>query len=247
MLVLLVSSFMLLALRMATTSALSSSASASVGRCTTGPAALIFLHGLGDSPAGWSNLEQSLPAIKPRLRNVKYIFPPAPTISLTINDGMSMPGWFDIFDWPIGISARDDKKGILAAVAQMDAVVETLEKEGIDKSRIVIGGFSQGGAIALLSAYRTSLPFAACVSLSGWLTLKDDLDIPEATKQTPLFWGHGKYDDKVLFEQQAHGVDRLQQQGVTVQSKVYLVGHSSDEQEMEDLAIFLDRVIYGDE
>ena len=66
---------------------------------------------------------------------------------------MTMPGWFDIYDWPIGISARDDKKGILAAVAQIDAVVETLEKEGIDKSRIVVGGFSQGGAIALLSAY----------------------------------------------------------------------------------------------
>ena len=243
MLVLIVS-FMLFGLRMATTSAISSASGAT---CKTGPAALIFLHGLGDSPAGWSNLERSLPVIKPRLGNLKYIFPPAPTIALTINDGMTMPGWFDIYDWPIGISARDDKKGILAAVAQIDAVVETLEKEGIDKSRIVVGGFSQGGAIALLSAYRTSLPFAGCVSLSGWLTLKDDLDISVATKQTPLFWGHGKYDDKVLFEQQAHGVDILQQQGVTVLSKVYPVGHSSEEQEMEDLANFLDRVIYGDE
>jgi predicted esterase len=233
-------SLMLMASRMASTSAISTS-------CKTGPAALIFMHGLGDTPAGWSSLKHSLPSIKPRLKDVTYVFPPAPTIAITINGGQAMPGWFDVLDWPIGISARDDREGMLTAVAQIDAVVEKLQKDGIDKSRIVVGGFSQGGAIALLSAYRASKPFAGCVALSGWLTLKNDLNIAEETKTTPLFWGHGKYDDKVLFEQQAHGVDILKNKAVNVIAKVYPVGHSSDEQEMEDLAEFLDSVLFGDE
>ena len=208
---------------------------------------MIFLHGLGDSPAGWSDLKYSLPSIKPRLKDMKYVFPPAPTVAITINGGMTMPGWFDILDWPIGISARDDKDGKIKAVAQMEQVVEKLEKEGIDKSRIVIGGFSQGGAIALLSAYRTSKPFAGCVALSGWLTLREELNIPQETKNTPLFWGHGRYDDKVLFEQQAHGVDILKEKGVHVIAKDYPIGHASNQQEMDDLAEFLDNLLYGDE
>ena len=75
------------------------------------------------------------------------------------------------------------------------------EEEGISPSRIIVGGFSQGGAVALLTAYhrRTQgkVPFAGCVCLSGWLTLKDDLSVTdEVAKSTPLFWGHGQYDDK---------------------------------------------------
>ena len=110
---------------------------------------------LGDSPAGWSSLQRTLPSIRPNLgRDVHYIFPPAPTIGLTINGGMEMPGWFDLYDWPIGISAKDDREGKLAAVEQIEETIERLESElGIPPSRVVVGGFSQGAAIALLAAY----------------------------------------------------------------------------------------------
>ena len=160
-----------------------------------------------------------------------------------------MPGWFDLYDWPIGPSAQDDKEGKMKAVAQIQQEVNKLEKEGIDKSRIVVGGFSQGGAIALLSAYHREegKPFAACVALSGWLTLKDEIKVSDAAKKTPLFWGHGKYDDKVLFEQQSHGVTILREQGVSVTEKEYPMGHSSDQQELEDFANFLVKILFNDE
>lgn len=81
--------------------------------------------------------------------------------------------------------------------------VERLEKEeGISPSRMIVGGFSQGGAVALLAAYHrrseNKVPFAGVVCLSGWLTLKDELKVTdEVAKSTPLFWAHGEYDDKV--------------------------------------------------
>ncbi|KAL3821650.1 hypothetical protein ACHAXA_006070 [Cyclostephanos tholiformis] len=233
----------------------SSSSSSSVAtnnnNCGGGSrSALIFLHGLGDSPAGWSSLEDDLPSIRERLGDVHYVFPPAPTIGLTINGGLKMPGWFDLYDWPIGISARDDKDGMLAAVEQIETTVETLEREmGIPPSRVVIGGFSQGGAVALVTAYhrrRGKVPFAGCVCLSGWLTLKDDLTTvtEDVANATPLFWGHGKWDDKVLFEQQAHGVGRLRELGMDVTDESYPMGHSSHPKELGAVAEFLERVLF---
>jgi lysophospholipase-2 len=232
---------------------------------TTKRGALIFLHGLGDSPAGWSSLEHSLPSLNPSLKQseVAYVFPPSPTIGLTINGGMRMPGWFDLYDWPIGVGAKDDPEGMRAAVAQVHAQVERLESEhGLKRNQIVLGGFSQGAAIALLATYHLNnhksknednedapLAFAGCACLSGWLTMTDDLkemaDTNIASK-TPLFWAHGKYDDKVLFEQQADGIERLTSVGTLtapITSLQYPMGHESDPQEIQALAKFLDQVL----
>ena len=178
---------------------------------------------------------------------------------------MKMPGWFDLYDWPIGVTAKDDRDGLLTAVAQIETEVQKLREEGIERNRIVVGGFSQGGAVALLSAYRprnsdtaattttTTAPekdndgaFAACVCLSGWLTLADEVQVSDAAKQTPLFWGHGEYDDKVLFEQQAYGVEKLQQQDIQVEAQHYPMGHASHPQEIARFASFLDQVLFGD-
>jgi lysophospholipase-2 len=213
------------------------------------PAALIFLHGLGDTPAGWTSLQSTLSLMRPNLaggENLQYIFPPAPSIGITINGGMEMPGWFDLYDWPIALNARDDREGILQAIAQVEKEVEKLQERGIPKSRIVVGGFSQGGAIALETVYRSSERFCACVALSGWLTLREDLVVSDEAKKTPLFWGHGEYDDKVLFEHQFFGVKKLREQGVQATEKAYEMGHESDPEEMNDMAAFLDSVLFGE-
>ena len=221
--------------------------------CTTlKKGALVFLHGLGDSPAdvaAWSSLEYTLPLIQPRLKDITYVFPPVPNICLTVNGGMQMPGWFDLYDWPIAVGSRDDRKGKMAALARLDMTLQRLEEEeGIDPSRIVLAGFSQGGAVALLSAYqRREQPFAACVSLSAWLTLVDELDVDQEAKKTPLLWAHGRDDDKVLFEQQAFGVQKLREQGVEVIAKDYDMGHESAPEEIEAMATFLDEIFFGDE
>ena len=227
-------------------SKLGTAAALSSQQCKTGPAALIFLHGLGDTPAGWSALQQQLPQLRPRLKEVRYVFPPAPMTQITINGGMSMPGWFDIYDWPIRVGAPDDRDGILSSVSQIEEQVAILERDGIPKSRIVLGGFSQGGAIALLTAYLSAKEesYAGCVCLSAWLTLAKELNVHTAAKATPLFWAHGTYDDKVLFGQQAFGVEKLKEQGVDVTASSYPMGHSSHPAEMQALADFLDKILY---
>ena len=212
-------------------------------------AALVFLHGLGDTPAGWSMLENQLPAICPRLSELMYSFPKAPTIGITINGGMEMPGWFDLYDWPIAVGSKDDKDGLLRSVKQIQDEITRLETEHeIPRERIVVGGFSQGGAVALLAAYhnKNEKPLAGCVALSAWLTLQNE--IAPSTK-TPLFWGHGQYDDKVLFDQQSFGLTQLQEKGLTpdvIESADYPMGHSSHPKEIQDFANYLDNLLFND-
>ena len=111
--------------------------------------------------------------------------------------------------------------------------------------RIVVGGFSQGGAIALNAAYRHDKKLGACVALSGWLTLKEDFsgDLG-AAKGTPLFWGHGVHNDKVLFPHQKIGVDLLTQRGVAVDASQYAMGHGAHPDEMAKLAKFVGDVLF---
>jgi lysophospholipase-2 len=169
-----------------------------------------------------------------------------------------MPGWFDLYDWPIGIEARDDRDGLERSVRQIRETVRKLELEsGIPRNRILLGGFSQGGAVAMLATYtdlgdtengdtgKSSTPYAGCVTLSGWLPLRDSLVVSPGAQQTPLFWAHGSYDDKVLFEQQTSGVKVLKEKGVkSVQHSQYAMGHSSTQDELEAMAEFLDSVLF---
>ena len=221
------------------------------------PAALIFLHGLGDTPAGWSSLQHQLPSIEPSLQNIKYVFPPAPTIPISINGGMKMPGWFDLDYWPIGIEGKDDDIGLSKAVEVVEQCVEDIEKkEGITRDRIVIGGFSQGGAVALRAAYHGKSgrqqeeegTYAACISLSGWVTFDNiPSEQKEIVKHIPLFLGHGSFDDKVLFEQQNHAEITLTGEGVNdIESRSYDMGHSSHPQEMVDMAKFLKKILFDE-
>jgi predicted esterase len=162
-----------------------------------------------------------------------------------------MTGWFDLYEWPIRMGAREDRDGKLAAVRRIEETVEMLEEEmGIPPSRVVIGGFSQGGAVALLVAYHKcgrggggKVPFAGCICLSGWLTLEDDLTTTDISRTTPLFWGHGERDDTVPFEQQAHGVGRLRELGLDVTDESYPTGHGVHPREMLAVAEFLKRVV----
>jgi lysophospholipase-2 len=248
---------------LASATANSASPASSCSSSPSSPAAIIFLHGLGDTPIGWSSLQSTLPSLMPSLApgsrssssssnksdnmKLEYVFPPAPIIGSTINGGMYIPGWFDIYSWPISLNARDDREGILHSVAQVEKEVEKLQERGIPKSRIVVGGYSQGGAIALQTVYRSSERFCACVVLSGWLTLRKELVLSEEAKKTPLFWGHGVYDDKVLFEQQFFGVKKLREQGVQViTKKVYQIGHQFAPEELNDMATFLDSVLHSE-
>jgi lysophospholipase-2 len=166
------------------------------------------------------------------------------------------------------VGATDDPIGLQRSVTQIQTTITRLSVEdGIPPHKVVIGGFSQGGAIAILTCYHPTMagaadsgPYAGCVGLSAWLTLPDqvagvdgttaaatDDDDDDTTNRrtTPLFWGHGSYDDKVLFTQQAFGVERLKKIGVNVIDKVFPVDHSAHPREIEEFASFVDTAIFG--
>jgi len=202
--------------------------------------AIIFCHGLGDTPSGWSQLKQNY-ASELEDYDIKWIFPASPTAPVTISGGARQTSWFDIFDWPIGLSARDDPSGLENSVQILTQIIQDCEKDGILPEHIVLGGFSQGAAIALLTTWRYPRQLGGCVALSGWLTLKDDFAQKKFKENnTPLFWGHGTQDPVVLPEQVPVGVALIQDNGISVTQEMYPgMGHSSCPQEMNAVLGFI--------
>jgi predicted esterase len=171
-----------------------------------------------------------------------------------------MTGWFDLYDWPIDTAAPEDRPQVQQSAQRLQQEIQGVMREyNLSARQIVIGGFSQGGAIALVTAYHGAYGLSqerlgGCVNLSGWWPLnsnkeKEEVEEHHSTEpqqNVPLFWGHGRYDDKVLFEHQAYGVKYLKEHmGVKqIQAQHYPVGHSSDPNELRDLADFVDRVLF---
>jgi predicted esterase len=186
------------------------------------PAALVFCHGLGNSAKTCKpSIQDCLLQLDPSLSDTikEFVFPAAARHHSTINGGKSLPSWFHLYDWHVGLSARDDREGILRAVDQIRTEIEKLEAEqGIPQSRI---------------------------ALSGWLALRDDLHCTQEARQTPLFWGHGRRDKNVRPEQQFFGVKKLMQQGVrsTTTKSYEMMGHEVSTEELCDIVDFLKRVL----
>lgn len=162
-------------------------------------ASVIFLHGLGDTGDGWATFMPEIDALLPEgyKGSVRYILPHAPVRPISLNGGMSMPGWFDMFG--LGPDDPEDAKGIGEAVARVEALVQDEIDAGVPPQRIIVGGFSQGGSIALQAALRSEVPLAGCVALSTWLSLRDEYPAalgPHA-KAMPLLQCHGDADQVV--------------------------------------------------
>ena len=134
-------------------------------------ATVIFLHGLGDSGHGWLPVAKQLWAV-PGLSHVKWILPHAPSIPITLNGGMRMPGWFDLSTLDkLADPTAEDEAGLRRAVEAVDKLVQAEVDAGTPEGRIVLGGFSQGGAVALLTAISGRRKLAGVVALSTWVPL----------------------------------------------------------------------------
>ncbi|PWN17878.1 Phospholipase/carboxylesterase [Microstroma glucosiphilum] len=173
----------------------------------TATASVIFAHGLGDSGLGWLDVAKML-SRRPSLNHVRFILPNAPVQPVSLNMGMPMPSWFDITTLE-DISEAEDERGLLKSSseinrliqAEIDGSAEGLGGKGIEAGRVVVGGFSQGGAIAYLTGLTHPTPLAGIIALSSWLPLKSkivSLLSPHA-KDTPVFHGHGSSDQIVQF------------------------------------------------
>ena len=202
---------------------------------------VIWLHGLGADGYDFVPVVRELQALgAPAAR---YVFPHAATMPVTINGGAVMRAWYDILG--VDLVRREDEKGIRASQLQVEALIEREVERGIARSRVVLAGFSQGGAIALQTGLRQPEPLAGVIALSCYLPLADAFATERVTASatTPIFMGHGTSDPVVPLARGAASRDALAAAGHAVEWHQYPMPHSVNEQEIRDIAAFLKRVL----
>jgi len=204
-------------------------------------AAVIWLHGLGADGNDFAGLVPELdltgcPAIR-------FIFPHAPEIPVTINGGYVMPAWYDILG--TDLISRQDAAGIRTSEKAITALIEREIARGIPASRIVLAGFSQGCAMALHTGLRFPQALAGIMALSGYLPLAEHFaaERTAANAHTPIFMAHGSQDPVVAPARGEASRDLLVRLGYPVQWHSYPMPHSLHPREVADIAVFLSQVL----
>ncbi len=204
-------------------------------------ATVIFLHGLGDDGHGWSDMVGALEL--PTSSRVRFLFPHAPEQPVTLNGGYVMPAWYDLFDTDFEL--RADLAGVRATKERLEHLVAREEGRGIPANRIVLAGFSQGGAAALYAALRHPFRLAGVAALSAYLIDSKRL-VDEASttnRGLPVFMAHGTEDDVVRFEWGETSRRVLEEAGWPVEWHEYPMGHGAVVEEIQALGRFIARVL----
>ena len=206
----------------------------------TGPvprASVIVLHGLGADGNDFVPIarELDLSAVGP----VRFVFPHAPVIPVTINGGYEMRAWYDILG--ADLVQREDEAGLRKSLAAVDALIENEKASGIPPERIVLAGFSQGCAMALLTGLRHRDRLGGIVGLSGYLPLaaQTAAERHASNTATPIFLAHGKSDPVVPLARATASRDALQALGYPVEWHEYAMAHSVCMEEIADLNAWL--------
>ncbi|KAM0749744.1 hypothetical protein T439DRAFT_348551 [Meredithblackwellia eburnea MCA 4105] len=205
-------------------------------------ASIIFAHGLGDSANGWTSFARSMSAKFP---GVKFILPTAPTRLVTVA-GRKMTAWFDVRQFGNNDPKMEDQEGIMESVEKLNELVQAEVDSGIPEGRIVVGGFSQGCVLALLTGVSSTKPLAGILGLSGFLGLYERIPSvqTELSKSIPFFWGHGTDDQMIRLAKAETGVKILQDAGINLDFKTYEgMQHQTCPEEMVDIQAFLQKVL----
>ena len=205
---------------------------------------VIWLHGLGADGHDFEPIvpELSLPADLP----LRFVFPHAPTRPVTVNGGMVMRAWYDILSFDG--DGRSDETGLRASARFLDSLIAEEIGRGIPAARIVLAGFSQGGAVALHAGLRHEAPLAGLLLLSTYLPLPSAFDsevTAAATKQpvsTPIFMAHGSFDPVLPLELGRESKALIETAGYEVEWHEYPMAHQVCAAEIGDIRQFLLRV-----
>ncbi len=204
-------------------------------------AAVIWLHGLGASGDDFA-------AIVPELdltgcRPIRFVFPHAPVMPVTINNGYAMPAWYDIF--APDLVRREDAAGIARSELAIEALIAREVARGIPARNIVLAGFSQGCAMTLHAGLRHPERLAGLMALSGYLPLAGTLEAERhaANADTPIFMAHGTADPVVVLARAEASRQALEALGYKVQWHTYPMPHSVHPQEIADISRFLQQVL----
>lgn len=190
-------------------------------------ATVIFVHGLGDTGHGWASAVENWRR-RQRLDEVKFILPHAPQIPISVNMGMRMPGWFDVKQLGGDVNTlvrSEDTEGIKRSQQYFHNLIQEEIDAGIPSERIVLGGFSQGGAMSILSGLTCKSKLGGIIGMSSWLLLSQSfagmVSPTDANRQTPIKMFHGDADPIVNIQRAKLSVDLLKELGYDVTWKVY--------------------------
>ena len=204
-------------------------------------ATIIWMHGLGADGWDFVPIVRELPL--PEGLQLRFIFPHASERPVTINNGYVMRAWYDIA--MNDIARLPDERGIRESQLAIEQLIARERGRGMDSTRIVLAGFSQGGAIALQAGLRHANRLAGIIALSTYLTLEDSLDAEgsAANKATPIFMAHGTEDPVVPLQLAEVSRAALQKRGYPVEWHTWPMPHAVCAEEMEAVAQFLAKVI----
>lgn len=205
-------------------------------------ASVIWLHGLGASADDFIPMVDNLHLTQ--AQSIRFIFPNAPLRPITISGGMLMPAWYDIVGF--SLQAREDLPGLQASQLAIDQLIEQEITQGIVPERIVLGGFSQGGASTLFAGLQSRYRLGGLVSLSAYLPCGDHVldHASAASLQTPIFMAHGEQDPIVLHDWGMLSKDTLAANGHSVEWHSFpAMAHEASLAELALLSVFLNKVL----
>ena len=194
---------------------------------------VLWLHGLGADGHDFAPIVPEL--LRPDWPGIRFVFPHAPVRPVTINNGMPMRAWYDIRN--LSIEQRADEEGLRASMREVDALIARERDRGVPASRLLLVGFSQGGALALASGLRRESAVAGIACLSGYLPMADrtEAELTPAGRTTPVFLGHGRQDPMVAISLGTRTRAALEGWQVPVTWRDYPMPHSVCAEEIRDL------------
>jgi len=199
---------------------------------------IIWLHGLGADGHDFAPIARELALSV----SVRFIFPHAPQMPVTLNGGYIMRAWYDIYSLTRG--GPQDESGIRRSQAEIEVLIEQQISLGIPAAHIMLAGFSQGGAIALQTALRYPQKLAGVMALSTYLPVSATLDAEksEANMSIPIFMAHGSFDGVIPLDTGNASSLALQKRGYNVQWHEYPMAHSVCSDEIDDIRQFITQV-----
>ncbi len=202
-------------------------------------AAVIWLHGLGADGHDFA-------AIVPELKldgksTIRFVFPHAPAIPVTINNGFVMPAWYDILE--MDVHRRVDEEQLRESATKVQDLVRREMERGIRPERIVLAGFSQGGAVVYEAGLTFPERLAGILALSTYFATADSIQSHAANQDIPIRVCHGTLDPVVTQSLGRKSVDRLQAMGHEVEYSTYSMPHAVCQEEIADISEWLNRVL----
>ena len=200
---------------------------------------VLWLHGLGADGNDFAPIVPEL--LRRDWPAIRFVFPHAPPRAVTINNGAHMRAWYDIKDFDL--ANRADETGVVESIAQVEALIAREATRGVPASRVLLAGFSQGGAIALAAGLRRQTPLAGLIALSTYLPMADRLarEMPAAARAQPLFMAHGQHDPVVPYAAGEISATRLRALGFQVDWHAYPMAHQVCGEQIRDLGDWMSK------